>query len=67
MVWQANPHLASFACGGESVRPPGLNVSDAASCSNAAHPHPSLSANLLLSFTMKSASCWTPGAFGGPG
>src|ERR671924_676344 len=35
----------------------GGNVSDAASYLNAPHPHPPLSANLLLSFTMKSTSC----------
>jgi hypothetical protein len=28
---------------------------------NAAHPHPPLSANLVLSFTMKSTSCRVPG------
>src|SRR6202035_5081482 len=59
--WHANPHLASFPCGGLSVKVPGLNVSDAASYSNTAHPHPPLSANLLLSFTIKSTSCWVPG------
>src|SRR5215469_7095265 len=61
MVWHAKPHLASFPCGGLSAKVPGLNVSDAASYSNTAHPHPPLSANLLLSFTMKSTSCWLPG------
>ena len=35
----------------------GVNWSDAASYLNAAHPHPPLSANRLLSFTMKSTSC----------
>src|SRR5437773_8954019 len=51
-----NPHLASFACGGESAVVPGANLPDAASYSNAAHPHPPLSANRLLSFTIKSTS-----------
>ena len=46
---------------------PGLNVSDAASYSNCAYPHPPLSANLLLSFTMKSMSCKAPGTIGSPG
>src|SRR5262245_7124175 len=35
----------------------GVNLSDAASYLKAAQPHPPLSANLLLSFTMKSTSC----------
>jgi hypothetical protein len=61
MVWQANPHLASLAWGGVSVELPGLNVSDAASYSNTAYPQPPLSANRLLSFTMRSTSCWMPG------
>jgi hypothetical protein len=51
----------SFPCGGLSATVAGLNVSDAASYSNAPHPHPPLSANLLLSFTMKSTSCCVPG------
>ena len=34
---------------------------DAASYSNAPQPHPPLSLNLLLSFTMKSTSCSVPG------
>src|SRR3954447_26400110 len=38
-----------------------MNVPDAVSYLNTAHPHPPLSANLLLSFTMKSTSCWRPG------
>src|SRR6185295_9323689 len=57
MVWQANPHLASLPCGGMSAVVAGVNLSDAASYSNAAQPHPPLSANLLLSLTMKSTSC----------
>src|SRR2546423_13509435 len=57
MVWHARPHLASFPCGGVSAVVAGVNVSDAASYLNAAHAHPPLSANLLLSFTMKSTSC----------
>jgi len=40
---------------------PGANVPDATSYLNTAHPHPPLSANLLLSFTMKSTSCRVPG------
>src|SRR6185312_13877036 len=40
---------------------PGENAPDAASFLNTAHPHPPLSANLWLSFTMKSTSCWVPG------
>jgi hypothetical protein len=35
----------------------GVNLSVAASYLNAAQPHPPLSANRLLSFTMKSTSC----------
>src|SRR4051794_32575726 len=61
MVWHANPHLASFACGGVSAVVPGLNASVAASYSNTAYPHPPLSANRLASFTMKSTSCCVPG------
>src|SRR4051794_39528034 len=61
MVWHANPHLASFACGGSLFRVPGENLSEAESYSNTAYPHPPLSANLLLSFTMKSTSCSVPG------
>src|SRR3989442_15344157 len=57
MVWHASPHLASFPCGGVSAVVAGVNLSDAASYLNAAHPHPPLSANRLLSFTMKSTSC----------
>src|SRR5438552_15825593 len=57
IVWHASPHLASLPSGGWSARVAGVNVSDAASYLNAAHPHPPLSANLLLSFTMKSTSC----------
>ena len=53
--------MASFACGGWSAKVQGLNVSDVASYSKTAHPHPPLSANLLLSFTMKSMSCCVPG------
>jgi hypothetical protein len=45
-MWHANPHLASFACGGSSAKLLGMNVSDAALQSNAAHPHPPLSAKL---------------------
>src|SRR5262249_16173188 len=57
IVWHANPHLASFPCGGVAVMSAGLNVSDAVSYLKAPHPHPPLSANRLLSFTMKSTSC----------
>src|SRR6266403_2817992 len=57
MVWHASPHLASFPCGGVSAVVAGVNLSDAAAYLNAAHPHPPLSANRLLSFTMKSTSC----------
>src|SRR5207245_9488669 len=57
VVWTARPHFASFPCGGWSARVNGMNVSHAASYLNAAHPHPPLSANLLLSFTTKSTSC----------
>ena len=46
---------------------PGLKVSDAGSYSNSAYPHPPLSANFLLSFTMKSVSCNAPGTIGSPG
>jgi hypothetical protein len=46
---------------------PPLRESDAVSYSKAPHPHPPLSANLLLSFTMKSTSCWVPGTVGSPG
>src|SRR3954449_2819575 len=53
--------LASFPCGGWSAKVPGVNVSDAASYSNTAHPHPPLSANLLLSLVMKSTSLRAPG------
>src|SRR4029453_1741858 len=56
-MWRRSPNLASFPCGGSSAMVKGVNVSDAASYLNAAHPHPPLSANLLLSFTMKSMSC----------
>jgi len=63
-VWHANPHLASCSCGGVSDSLPGLKVSVTASYSNSAHPHPALSANLLLSFTMRSTSCWVPGTVG---
>jgi hypothetical protein len=48
----SEPHLASFACGGSSVVVPGLNVSTRRH-TELAHPHPPLSANLLLSFTMQ--------------
>src|SRR5438552_4431148 len=57
IVWHASPHLASLPCGGWSARVAGVNVSDAPSYLNAAQPHPPLSANRLLSFTMKSTSC----------
>jgi hypothetical protein len=40
------PHLASFPCGGLPARVPSVNLSDAASYSNTAYPHPPLSANL---------------------
>ena len=56
-MWHPSPHLASFPCGGSSAVVAGVKVSDAALYLNAAHPHPPLSANLLLSFTMKSTSC----------
>src|SRR5215468_7712679 len=61
MVWHANPHLASFSCGGSSFTVAGVNVSDAASYLKAPHPQLPLSANLLLSLTMQSTSCRTPG------
>src|SRR5690242_8908478 len=57
MVWHASPHLASLPCGGVFAAVAGVNRSDAASYSNAAQPQPPLSANRLLSFTMKSTSC----------
>src|ERR1700730_3233054 len=63
-VWHANPHLASFPCGGLSASVPGLNASDAASYSNSPYPHPPLSENLLPSFTMKSTSCRVPATSG---
>src|SRR5262245_12653340 len=40
---------------------PGVNFPEAASYLNAPHPHPPLSANRWLSFTMKSTSCSVPG------
>src|SRR5579863_1933131 len=61
MVWQPNPHLASFPCGGFSDAVRGLNVSDEGSYSKAAHPQPPLSANLLSSLTMKWAFSRVPG------
>jgi|HubBroStandDraft_6_1064221.scaffolds.fasta_scaffold1047251_2 hypothetical protein len=36
MVWHANPHLASFPCGGLSARVPGLKEADVASYSRGA-------------------------------
>jgi hypothetical protein len=44
-----------------TAKVPGLNGLDAASYSNTAYPHPPLSANLALSFTIKSTSCRVPG------
>ena len=61
IVWQAKPHFASFPCGGLSDELPTLNVLDAASYSNTPHPHPPLSANLLLSFSMNSTSARVSG------
>ena len=43
---------------------PGWNVSVASSYSNTPYPHPPLSANRLLSFTMKSTSLWVLGCSG---
>src|SRR5689334_22926628 len=61
MVWQASPHLASLPWGGVSAVVDGMNVSEAVSYLNAAQPQPPLSANRLLSFTMKSTSCSVSG------
>src|SRR5687767_15127416 len=61
MVWQAAPHLASFACGGWSAVVAGLYAADAVSYLKKAYPHPPASGNRLLSFTMKSTSCRAPG------
>ena len=60
-MWHPSPHLASFPCGGISAVVAGANLPDTASYLNAPHPHPPLSANLWLSFTMKSTSCSVPG------
>src|SRR5256885_5642657 len=53
--------VCSSDLGGESAVVPGANLPDAASYLNTAQPHPPLSANRLLSFTIKSTSCSVPG------
>src|SRR5207253_8601395 len=46
--------LVSLGSRREHIWVAGVNISDAASYLNTAYPHPPASANLLLSFTMKS-------------
>ena len=53
--------------GGWSAAVAGVNVSAAASYLKAPYPHPPLSANRALSFTMKSMSCRAPATIVGDG
>src|SRR5580704_7214046 len=64
-MWHAAPHLASCPCGGLLAKVAGVNVPDAASYSNVPYPHPCVSENLLLSFSMNSTANSSPGTVSG--
>src|SRR5580704_12328314 len=64
-MWHAAPHLASCPCGGLLAKVAGVNVRDAASYSNMPYPHPCVSENLLLSFSMNSTANSSPGTVSG--
>src|SRR5580704_11578004 len=59
-MWHAAPHLASCPWGGLLAKVAGVNVTDAGSYSNVPYPHPCVSENLLLSFSMNSTANSSP-------